>query len=500
MEKLNLNEIQGIILRGYNHHPHSIYLFLQIEDAAKANKWLTAIVPEVTTSAHWPKGAAKPDTSLNIAFSFEGLKRLGYQDTTGTFSREFQQGMSEPDRARALGDTGESAPAKWELGGPASGSASPASPASQDKLHVLLMLYAASRSSLDQYSKGHKERISTVGGLALLCEQYCYLNPGHKEPFGFKDGLSQPEIEGFRRKPSDDDADPHAGEAIKAGEFILGYSNGYGQLPITPTVKPAQDRQGILPDLPPDPGSAGTPPTLNAADEVRDFGQNGSYLVYRKLEQDVTGFWKFMSDNAGSSGGAQKLAAKFMGRWPSGAPLVLAPDQDDPAVAADKNKVNSFNYHTEDPNGYKCPIGSHIRRSNPRDALDADPVESVKVVNRHRIIRRGRPYGTSGLDTPEPGTERKAEPTGIIFIAINASIKRQFEFVQQMWINDEKFQRMYDNKDGITGDNDDLTTMTIQREPVRRRILGVPRFVQVRGGGYFFVPSITGLKYLASLA
>ena len=200
-----------------------------------------------------------------------------------------------------------------------------------------------------------------------------------------------------------------------------------------------------------------------------------------------------MNDNAVSQADAVKLAAKFMGRWPSGAPLVLAPDQDDPLIAADKNKVNDFKYHQED--GYKCPMGSHIRRSNPRDSLDPNPVESAKAVSRHRIIRRGRPYGAPDA----PKSANKGDDVGIIFIAINASIKRQFEFLQQMWVNDPKFDGMYENKDCITGDNYDLTIMTIQREAVRRRIRSVPRFVRVRGGGYFFVPSITALRYLASL-
>jgi Dyp-type peroxidase family len=489
MADLNLSEIQGIILRGYNHQRYSKYLFFQVQNSDKTKQWLDSVIPEITTSAPWPKGATKPHTSLNIAFSYAGLESLGYKDTTGTFSREFQSGMPEENRARTLGDTGESEPAKWELGGPIG-------PLGKDNLHILLMLYAKDWASLDERARIQKVRINEIGGLQLVYEQDSYMNPQQKEPFGFRDGLSQPPVEGFSSKVSSagqvKDESALAEEPIKAGEFILGYPNAYNQLPFTPTVPIELDKKMILPALPTDPDKPNQP----TDERMRDFGQNGSYMVYRKLQQDVKGFRDFMLKSAGNHAGAVELAAKFMGRWQSGTPLVLAPEADDARIAASPEKFNNFGYHNTDPHGYKCPIGSHVRRSNPRDSLEPGPEESTTVVNRHRIIRRGRPYGMPVPDDPSP--VKKREGVGIIFIAINASIKRQFEFVQQMWVNDEKFDEMYDNKDTVTGDNDEATTMTIQAKPVRRRIHKVPRFVQVRGGGYFFLPSIAALKYLAS--
>src|SRR5882724_6555732 len=487
MADLNLSEIQGIILRGYNHHRYSRYLFFHIVDSDKAKHWLAAAVPEITTSALWPQGATKPDTSLNIAFSYAGLERLGYKDTTKTFSREFRTGMPEEDRARTLGDTGESEPCKWELGGPTG-------PLSKDKLHVLLMLYGKDWASLEEYARNQKGCISKTGGLELVYEQDSYMNPQQKEPFGFRDGLSQPPVEGFATLSGVGqvkDGNASAEDPIKAGEFILGYPNEYNQLPFTPTVPIELDKKMILPALPSDPDKPNQP----TEDTIRDFGQNGSYLVYRKLQQDVKGFRDFMLKTAGNHAGALQLAAKFMGRWQSGTPLVLAPEKDDAEIAAAPEKFNNFGYHDTDPHGYRCPIGSHVRRSNPRDSLEPGPEESKTMVNRHRIIRRGRPYGIPAPD--DRSTDKKSEGVGIIFIAINASIKRQFEFFQQMWVNDEKFDEMYDNKDAVTGDSDRATIMTIQAKPVRKRIRNVPRFVQVKGGGYFFLPSISALKYLA---
>src|SRR5581483_8302511 len=425
--ELKLGDIQGIILRGYKHHPYSMYIFLQVEDPARARAWLGSMIAEVTTSESWPDPKHRPRHSLNVAFSYAGLQRLGFEGTKGTFSREFREGMPEENRARVLGDTHESAPDKWELGGVEG-------PLSKDNLHILLMLYAANYAALHKQAAAQRQRMAEAGGLKELYEQDCYINPeSNQEPFGFRDGLSQPTVEGYGKRKAAADTEgvaaPPGEEPIRAGEFILGYANAYEQLPITPTVPIDRDPRNILPFVPPDPDQPDQP----VSDTVKDFGQKGSYLVYRKLQQDVVGFWKFMNQHGGSYDGAQKLAAKFMGRWPSGTPLVLCPEKDDPAVAADASRLNAFKFHEEDPHGYKCPVGSHIRRSNPRDSMEPNPEESLIVSNRHRIIRRGRPYGV-----PEDAKACKERaPCGIIFIALNASIKRQFEFVQQTWVDDQ---------------------------------------------------------------
>jgi Dyp-type peroxidase family len=241
---------------------------------------------------------------------------------------------------------------------------------------------------------------------------------------------------------------------VKAGEFVLGYPDETLELPEMP--HPAA------------------------------LGRNASYLVYRKLYQDVAGFRRVLSREAHDPAEVELLAAKLMGRWRSGAPLVLAPQRDDAALAADAHRNNDFTYGA-DSHGLACPIGSHIRRSHPRDTLS--PTER----NRHRVIRRGLPYGPVLPEgAPDDGVDR-----GLAAMIGAASISRQFEFVQHTWINNRKFQGLENDKDPITGDHDGTTDMTLPRKPFHKRIVGFPRFVTVRGGGYFFLPGISGVRYLA---
>ena len=201
---------------------------------------------------------------------------------------------------------------------------------------------------------------------------------------------------------------------------------------------------------------------------------------------------------------------------------MLFRSHDDCELGKDVQRNNDFLYlqkdadGKDDAEGFRCPVGSHVRRSNPRDTLQPNPTRSLVIANRHRILRRGRPYAENPAT---PGTENtKGKEVGLIFIAINADIQRQFEFIQQTWINSPKFNGLYDNKDPIVGNNNEASdsedstnnpgmgngdakgSLTIQRYPVRLRVQGIPRFVEVRGGGYFFLPSLQALHFLAALA
>jgi len=175
--------------------------------------------------------------------------------------------------------------------------------------------------------------------------------------------------------------------------------------------------------------------------------------------------------------------------------------QDDPALGKDERRNDDFLYMPTDAEGFGCPIGSHTRRSNPRDTQQPNPARSIVITNRHRVLRRARPYHEPGRS---PGTgNADGTAVGLVFMCINADIQRQFEFVQQTWINNPKFNGLYDNKDPLIGDNDDTPagsgSMTIQRSPVRQKVGGIPRFVAVKGGGYFFLPAISALQFLARL-
>lgn len=484
-----LADIQGILLTGYAHLNFGSFLFLQIKDAAKARRWLQQIAPQVQSSKSWerrPDGSRdKPETTLNIAFTYPGAKAFDLpEETLATFSTEFKEGMVK--NANILGDIGDSDPQEWDVGGP-----------DNPEVHVLLMLFALNAASLEQFRKAQQKLVhDSDGGVVEVALQEGARPESQKEPFGFRDGLSNPIVEGTPKHP-----EPNQW-VIKTGEFILGYVNEYGIYPPSPATLPQNDPEGILPAFP-----------ENGAPQYRDFGRNGSYLVYRKLRQDVPGFWKYAAEQARHLDGsvdhesAIRLASKFVGRWPSGAPLALSPDTDNPEFAKD----NRFTYAL-DPKGMACPIGAHTRRANPRASVAHNtPAQSISSSNTHRILRRAVSFGgPTGLDTEhdfdvyalDRGELPEAFPAhvpdrGIHFIGINADLRRQFELIQQNWCNNPAFNALLANKDPMVGDTSGKGNMTVPHGPLRKRMLEVPRFVTTRGGGYFFLPSITALRFLA---
>ena len=216
------------------------------------------------------------------------------------------------------------------------------------------------------------------------------------------------------------------------------------------------------------------------------LSRNGSYLAYLRMEEHVGAFRDFLRQHGKTREEQELIAAKLMGRWRSGAPLVLAPQKDDPALGADLQRTNDFDYGTMDPYGYGCPVGSHIRRMNPRDTADN--------MQRHKMIRRGGTYGPPlPEDAPEDGVER-----GIAAFIGCASLVRQFEFAMNVWVNDPKFKDLGNERDPFIGTQDGTFDMTIPKRPIRKKIKGLPAFTTVRGGAYFFLPGIKALRFLAA--
>jgi Dyp-type peroxidase family len=465
--KLDLDDIQGIVTRGYRDLRAATYLLLRIGDPALARAWLDTIAAEVTTAQVNPTASA-----VNVACTPSGLQRLGLaSDALAAFSLEFTGGMATLHRSRMLGDQDDSAPERWSWGGP-----------DNEPVDILLALYASDWTALATLYDSHASRFAPSG-----LEQVAKLETsdlGDVEHFGFRDGVSQPVIEGIPIPST-------PANTIKAGEFLLGYPNEYGLYTDRPLLPRAADPANILP--------------LDAAGSDRaDLGRNGAYLVFRQLRQDVRGFWRFLDaatkqpDGTSDAAARVRLAARMVGRWQSGAPLVQAPETDNPSLAT----FNDFAYFQTDAEGIRCPIGAHIRRSNPRDSLDPNPgsAGSISVGKRHRIIRRGREYGkpvpTDELLSALPHTED--DERGLHFLCVTANIARQFEFIQHTWVNNPKFDRLYDDADPLLGVHGlDGATFTVQATPVRQRVTSLPRFVTVRGGAYFFLPGIRALRYLA---
>lgn len=474
-------EIQGFVFSGFGHLNVHAFLFFEIVNADRGREFLAGLLPKVTTAEDWRKRSdgtkEKPDVTLNVAVDYEGLGALAVSDDIRlTFSREFIMGMAQ--RSGVIGDSGASAPENWEIGGP-----------DNPPLHLLLLIYAIDESAKQSQLDWIQELVDRSDGGVRQTLQQGGVRYTNREPFGFHDGIGQPGIEGIDGEPST--------SVIRLGEFVLGHHNEYQILPPTAGVPIAKDPLDLLPPF----------PTLPS---YKDLGRNGTYLVYRKLAQDVAGFWRYVEANAGAPPdgseeerhrAAATLAAKFVGRWPSGAPLVLSSDHDDPRLA----NADDFSYQLSDPHGYACPIGAHIRRSNPRDALMGDTrEESFLTSNRHRIIRRSILFGPSAVDEEMMsggrvplGLDQDQEERGIHFFCLNTNISNQFEFIQQTWVNNGRFNGLLDDRDPLIGSNDGPTTMTIPTPPLRRRVHGLPRFVTVRGGGYFFLPSLTALRFVS---
>jgi len=291
-----------------------------------------------------------------------------------------------------------------------------------------------------------------LSGIQAIWQLDCRALSTGKEPFGYRDSIGYPAVEGSPLPGTNTREQP-----LKPGEFILGYPDEIGGVPGMP-----------CPEV---------------------LGRNGTYVAFRKLHQRVAEFRRYLKENARSVEDEELLAAKMMGRWRSGAPLALCPFHDDPALGGDPRRNNEFVFG-DDPTGYKTPPGSHIRRANPRDASVAG------VVRLHRMLRRGTVYGP---ELPEGVLEDDGAERGLMFTFIGAHLGRQFEFVQSEWVNGGDFLGLGDVKDPIAGQHKDPGSYSIPTRPIPRRLRGIPRFVVTRGGEYGFMPGLRAMRWLADL-
>ena len=467
MEPLELDDFQGLIAKGYGPLRAARFLLLGFPSPAGARAWLGEIADRVTDAVK------KNPTAVNVGITAAGLEAVGLPaDGLAGFSLEFRAGFSSAQRLRAMSDVGPDAPEHWSWGAPG-----------MPRIDAVLLLYATDAPTLAALVAEQEQGLARAGVAVLhALETSDY---GDREPFGFRDGISQPGVEGFGREST-------PSNTLKAGEFVLGYPNEYGLLTDRPLVDANADPKGLLPD-----DAEGS--------KRKDLGRNGSYLVMRQLAQDVPGFWKTMHERAkGADGAADEarrtfLAAKMVGRWPGGAPLTLSPEHDEPALG----DANDFGYHANDADGLGCPVGAHVRRTNPRDTLDPKPGSeaSLALNRRHRILRRGRPYGTPiSIEQALQGGPEAEGDRGLYFMCVNANIARQFEFVQHTWANNPRFAGLSDGVDPMTGPRGEHgASFSIPAVPVRERLTGLPSFVATKGSAYFFLPGIRALRYLASL-
>jgi Dyp-type peroxidase family len=454
MSRLNETDIQGFVLRGYN-LPVARYLFLRFDDAHRARKLIGRLLSAVTTGQRWDGG--KPESTMNIAFTHRGLQHLELPDATLlSFPVEFQQGMRH--RAGILGDCGTNSPDHWE------------GVWREGRVHAWIGVNGLTTEALEASCANIQSWVEETGGATVVYTQDAAAvvmngKPCTSEHFGYTDGFGNPDYLGIERstQPGQGKLLPNGTWApLATGELLLGYADEAGELPVAP-----------IPHI---------------------LASNGTFMVYRKLHQNVATFRAYLDKQAAVySGGKEKLAAKFVGRWRDGTPLELSPNQPDPTIVKDPNRNTDFTYGG-DAEGTRCPIGAHIRRVHPRDAFGFNG----QLINRRRITRRGLPYGRF---VPEGEPVSDTEERGIIFMVLNASLSRQFEFVQQQWIQYGNDSHLGNDKDVLLGNHGGKGRFVVQGETSLTNppfvCSGLPDFVELRGGDYFFLPSITALGMIS---
>lgn len=454
-----LSDIQAFIMHTYR--PCALRAFvLKVQNARAARRFLggltsgDASTPQLATADQWQQ---EHTYRVNVGISYNGLAALEVPDSSlRTFPDEFVGGGVAA--APRIGDTGDSAPEKWQQ------------PFASPDVHVLVFLFITDTVTIEKTIETVSARLRALysaGACQELSVRDARSLPGDVAHFGYRDGFAQPTIEGGP-PPVIPDILPHA----SASEFLLGYEN------LTTDRVPAPS----------------------------ELCRNGSYAAFRILEQDCHAFEAFLAEQSTQTNlDPELIAAKLCGRWRSGAPLTLFPNADDPQRDDPGSfaRYNSFDYvktdnfkpgdDYDDSRGYLCPIGSHIRRMNPRHSRVAG-----NSGLSHRIVRRGLPYGPPyDAANPDDGIER-----GLLGLFIGASLKNQFEFLMKHWANDGGFAGIGQTRDPILGDNSPsdskfLIPVEGSKKPVVVR--GLPRFVKTRGGAYCFVPSVTAIKYLSAL-
>jgi deferrochelatase/peroxidase EfeB len=525
---LGISDTQAIAWTGFGSLSGASYVHLRVVEPRSARQWLRSLCPTSVADLGVDGVKKHVDEGMQIAFTAPGLRALGVDEAiVQRFSPEFVEGMaSDENRSRRLGDTGANAPANWDWG------------VGEKEPHVLLIVVASAErmDALVAKMQGQAEAAG-LSSIAILRTS----DMGDVEPFGFVDGVSQPTFDWDDFRTPGTKADRDYTNLLALGELLLGYCNEYGLLTDRPLLSANEKNAALL-------------PKASHPRDSHDLGLNGTYLVFRQLAQDVRGFWQWAAAEATRCGETMESVAEFMvGRRLDGGPLAdLVPLRSIPGVDARDWEVNGFRFDT-DPDGLSCPLGAHIRRANPRtgdvpggrsgaidDLLvtvglttrpDRHPISStlpwprnttvwpfvrseddaIASARFHRILRRGREYGLK-IDRHSATNPATPDPqAGLHFICLNANIGRQFEFVQTAWIASAKFAGQTGEQDPLLGNREPFPIPPIAAEPQRtdgfsragaapncRHASGVPRFVTVRGGAYFFLPGLTAFKWITS--
>ncbi len=498
IDDIDFGDLQGLFRFAHAQLSEARFLLLKVSDAQAARDWLRS-APVSTAAGADPL----PEQALQVAFTAPGLQALGVSDSVlSGFSEPFIAGMAgDENRSRRLGDTGKNSPAGWAWGG-----------SSAQLPDLVLMLYTLS-GGIDAW-QAEVQGQGFSSAFTELAPPLDSVMSGPEEPFGFVDGISQPTTDWSQQVSTDLHERDRYSNLLALGEVVLGYPNEYGLYTDRPLIDPAGDANAQL------------LPVARDQSDQRDLGCNGSYMVLRQLEQDVVGFWKFIDKATGSDEQQrEELAAAMVGRRRDGSPLAQPSRR--PIAGSESDAPDGIANHftfDDDPHGQLCPIGAHIRRSNPRTGDFPPGVtgllsrlvrilgfgqrhprdDLVASARFHRVLRRGRAYGP--VLPPEKAIKprpAKAE-RGLKFVCLGANLSRQFEFVQNAWSMSSKFAGLPTESDPLLGNRQPLNDGTATDRFTRPQagapaqcVEGLPQFVTVRGGAYFFMPGIRALQYIA---
>lgn len=523
---LELDDIQGIAVPGFL-KPHQTLIALGLPRGAAlagAKAFLAELAQGISSGAETladrrsRRAQARQQALRHVQREGVVLVGLGCSApglaalTPGAANIEspaFKLGLAA--RSAMLGDPTDSAaeghPSNWVVGAPGK------------EPDLLLVLAGDHRDMVDARASALLAD-ARQAGLAVLYQEKGDVRDdewngmsmrGH-EHFGFDDGVSQPGIRGRASARADDFVTERHIAAAAGPEAWL-----YG-LPGQDLVWPGEMVIGY-PGSSPDPLIPG-----QQLEATPDWTRNGSFLVFRRLRQDVGMFWRTMRDQAaelaalpGFEGMSdEKLAARIVGRWMSGAPVNRVPDADDPGLGGERLANNQFRYGSDtprlpvdgfddtypaakaDPAGITCPWAAHIRKVNVRDAGS-----DVGGGSNHtrRLLRIGLPFGApladryaSAEDDPQHGNR------GLLFLSVQASIEDQFEFLQARWMNDPTRPKMPAGHDLLVGQNGApgeervrscaLFGGQLQQAAVETNA----QWIVPTGGGYFFLPSLSAIR------
>ena len=464
-----LSDIQGMLNSGFGWLTESRFWLLTIRDGQEhqARAWLAKLVRGgLVVSAKRVRDRKKNERApiteaVAIAFSFSGLAKLGFRETSKhPFPTPFRSGMGSPLRESLLRDVPRQ---QWRW-------SDVEGCERRQTVHVVVANWRLPDAE-QQMPLPEPDAYCTI--TTVENRPGSFKDGKLYEPFGFRDGIAQPVIRGLRQEDGENPkrVRQEAGamyedRLVDPGEFVLGYRNGYDELTYCPDVEHWKD-------------------SGRATHPGGRFTLNGSYLAVRQIQQDVDAFKALAAASPPLGGPA--ICEKLMGRSQNGLPLSWTGDRSTPVS---DSRADAFRYQVEDANGFMCPQGAHIRRVNPRDSLGVDVKSGITSSKLHRLLRRGRPYREE--------TENKDKPReGLFFIACNADLERQFEFIHQRWMRNLHFGNLHDEDDPVVGSPARPKKFTIPGLPSGDEV-SLAALTETLGGGYFFLPGIKALEFIVA--